>query len=71
MTTGEKLRKLRGKKPRWQVAEEIGISENSLINYELDRRRPSDDVKVWIAEYYGYSVGFLFFDERTIRKGVK
>lgn len=61
LTTGEKLVKLRGKKTKKEVAEAIGVSESSYIKYERDERTPSDSVKQRIADYYGRTVGFIFF----------
>ena len=62
MTTGEKLKKLRGKKTKSEVAEAIGVSESSYIKYERDERNPSDAVKQRIADYYGRKVGNIFFN---------
>jgi putative transcriptional regulator len=62
ITTGEKLRKLRGKKSKAEVAKAIGVSESSYIKYERDERTPSDAIKMKIAALYGRSVGYIFFD---------
>lgn len=61
MTTGEKLRKLRGKKSKEEVAKSLGVSVSSYVKYERDERTPSDAVKLRIANYYGRSVGYIFF----------
>lgn len=61
MTSGEKLRKLRGKKTKAEVAKAIGVSESSYVKYERDERTPSDFVKQKIADYFGRSVGYIFF----------
>jgi transcriptional regulator with XRE-family HTH domain len=58
---GEKMRKLRGKKPRRFVAKEIGVSYSSYMKYERNERTPSDSVKKRIAKFYGVSVESIFF----------
>lgn len=57
----ETLRKLRGNKPRSDVAKAVGISERALQSYELGQRVPSDRVKIKLAEYYKRSVQHIFF----------
>lgn len=59
----EKLRELRGFKPRRIVAQETGISESALANYESGKRVPTDQAKVILARYYKIPVGSLFFEE--------
>lgn len=61
ITTGERLRKLRGSRSQEEVAEAIGISQSALSAYESDVRTPRDPVKVRIAEYYKRSVAYIFF----------
>ena len=61
MTTGEKLRNLRGKTSKRKVAEELGISFSSYVKYERNERIPRDDIKIKIAEYYRTSVQDIFF----------
>ena len=63
VTTGAKLRHLRGSRSAQNIATELGISRAALSNYELDKRRPKDDIKVKIAEFYGVTVSELFFDQ--------
>lgn len=60
-STGDVLRRLRGKKPLEEAAQGIGITPRALKSYELEERRPRDDVKLKIAEYYGRSVKYIFF----------
>ena len=38
------------------VAKELGISKNTIINYELYRRTPSVELAKKIAEIYGMPV---------------
>ena len=58
---GKKLQKLRGDKEQKIVAEAVGISISALSMYESGERVPRDDIKIAIAEYYGTTVGTLFF----------
>ena len=58
---GKKLQYLRGKKELRTVAEAIGISISALSMYESGERIPRDDIKIALAEYYGTTVGALFF----------
>lgn len=62
MSTGAKLRDLRGTKTQQEAADGIGITKSALAMYERDERVPRDEVKVKIAAYYGVSVLFLFFN---------
>ena len=62
MSTGAKLRELRGKKTQQEAAEGIGITKSALAMYERDERVPRDEVKARIADYYGVSILFLFFN---------
>lgn len=61
MTVGEKLRNLRGSKPRNKVAKDLGISYSMYMKLERDERSASDEMKIKIAEYYGKSVEYIFF----------
>lgn len=63
MSTGAKLRALRGNKTQKKVAEDLGITKSALAMYERDERVPRDEIKVRIAAYYGETVQFLFFSE--------
>lgn len=64
---GERLRKLRGYKPRRVVSEETGITERAIACYEMGERLPKDNVKIQLAEYYGTSVEAIFFAHETTR----
>ncbi len=61
MTTGEKLRELRGEDSKETVAKSIGVTVSSWVKYERDERTPRDEVKVKIAEHFGKSVQDIFF----------
>lgn len=60
-TTGQRLRRLRGKRTLREASEGMGIATSTLAMYELDLRRPKDTTKRRIAEYYGRSVNYIFF----------
>ena len=63
MSTGAKLKALRGDKTQKKVAEDLGITKSALAMYERDERIPRDEIKIRIAEYYGETVQFLFFSD--------
>lgn len=60
---GQRLRSLRGEKTLETVAKDTGINRSSLNMYELGERTPRDGIKIILAEYYGVSVGELFFSD--------
>lgn len=63
MGYAEKLRKLRGEKPRADVCKDTGIKLSTLQMYECGERNPKDSVKRILAEYYGKTVQEIFFDD--------
>ena len=66
---GLKLRLLRGDRTLSDVANATGIGISALNNYELGLRMPRDEVKIVLANYYGLSIGELFYpDEITKRE---
>ena len=62
LTVGERLRKLRGNRTKSAVATALGISRSSYVKYERNERNPSDQIKQKIANFYGSTVGAIFFD---------
>lgn len=60
---GERLRRLRGNRRIVDVAKTIGISPSALSMYENTERMPKDDIKIRLANYYGRTVGYIFFDK--------
>lgn len=58
-----KLVLLRGSKTREEVASDLKISCSALGMYEQGNRIPRDEIKIKIANYYGKSVGEIFFNE--------
>ena len=61
MSTGEQIKQLRGSKSQATVAAAIGITKSSYAMYERGERRPRDEVKKRIADYFGKTVEELFF----------
>ena len=61
MTVGERLKFLRGKKTKKQVADAIGVSYSTYVKYERNERKVNDDVKCRIAKLYGRTVQSIFF----------
>ena len=58
---GERLREIRGIRPRTKVADEMGISRSALAKYEAGLRVPRGNVKETIAGYYGKTVEEIFY----------
>lgn len=63
MSSGEKLKCLRGKKSRAEIADQAGISVSSYTKYERNERIPRDEVKIRLAAIFGVSVQSLFFEQ--------
>ncbi len=61
MSYGEKLRALRGNKTQGEIAKDLGITVSSWAMYERNARRPSDEIKIRIANYFGKTVQEIFF----------
>lgn len=61
---GAKLRELRGNTSREEVAKAVNVSVSAIQMYENGARIPRDETKVKLAEYYGCSIGELFFDQK-------
>ncbi len=62
---GETLKRLREKRGKTaaDVAEACGISTSAMLMYENGHRIPRDENKRSLAQYYGLTVGELFFDQ--------
>ena len=61
MSTGNKLRELRGTRTQNDVAEAVGVTKSSYAMYERDERAPRDEVKIRLAKFFGVSIQDLFF----------
>lgn len=60
---GLDLRRLRGDKTQSAVASDLGISVAAVAMYEAGERVPRDELKAAMADYFGRTVGDLFFGE--------
>ena len=58
----EKLKALRGDRPQSEVAKAVGIAASTYSMYENGERNPSDPVKIRIADYFGVTVQYIFFE---------
>lgn len=63
MSAGEKIRQLRGNRSQSVVAEAVGVTKSALAMYERDERRPRDEVKIRIANFFGRSVAEIFYSD--------
>lgn len=63
MSAGEKIRQLRGNRSQSVVAEAVGVTKSALAMYERDERRPRDEVKIRIANFFGCSVAEIFYSD--------
>jgi len=61
MTTGEKLRKLRGNRSQAEIAELLGVSTSAISMYELGERVPRRETMKAISRLFDVSVEELFF----------
>ena len=59
---GNKLIELRGDKTQETVAKDLNLSVSAIGMYERGERIPRDAIKIALAEYYGVSVGEIFFN---------
>lgn len=62
MSSGEKLRNLRGDKSQAQIAHELGVTPSAWAMYERNERTPRDEIKIKIAQYFNKSVQELFYE---------
>lgn len=64
-TTGQRLRRLRGKRTLAEVSQATGLAQSTLSMMERDQRGTGDKNKKKLAEYYGRSVAYIFFSPST------
>lgn len=64
MSVGQILKQLRGNRTQQQVADDIGVSVSAWAMYERDERRPRDEIKVKIAEYFSKPIQVIFFAQQ-------
>ena len=60
---GQRLRAARGSRSTDEIAEALNISRSAVGMYECGARVPRDDIKEKMAEFFGTTVGALFFGE--------
>lgn len=62
---GAKIKRLREEKEmsQEQLAKEIEVAVSTVGMWERCERSPRDDVKKKIADFFGKSVQFIFFDD--------
>ena len=58
---GKRLKRLRGKKSRKEIAAALGVSVSAVSMYELGERVPKDTVKAKYAKLFKKSVEDIFF----------
>ena len=64
-TTGQRLRRLRGKRTLREVSEATGLAQSTLNMYEHDVRTPRDENKRRLAAYYKRTEAYIFFSTGT------
>ena len=60
----KELRKRKGV-TQAEIARALGVPATTYNAWETGQNIPRDDMKVAIAEYYGRTVGFIFFNKIT------
>jgi len=66
-TIGERLKKLRGRRSRADVAHDLGVTPHAVWLWEHGLRTPRDGMKTKLASYYRRSVSGIFYKERNER----
>lgn len=63
----DNLKKLRARKgvTQTEIAKAIGVPVSTYNAYETGQNIPRDEKKKAIAEYYGLTVGYIFFNKIT------
>lgn len=66
MDIGGNIKLLRKEKEvtQMQVAEDLKISKAAIANYELNKRQPSPEMLVKMANYFGVTVDYLLDNEK-------
>lgn len=60
---GTRLKRLRNGRRLREVAEAMGVTLQTICNYESGKRVPNDSMKIKLANYYGKTVQEIFFDK--------
>ncbi len=62
---GSKLRELRGKRSREEIAGAVNVSVSAIAMYENEERSPRDEIKLRLAEFFGKTVQEIFFTQNV------
>lgn len=70
MTLGNRLKKLREKIEMEQkdVADKIGVKNNTLSQYESDKRQPDYDILQKLAKLYNVTIDYLITGDEQINE---
>lgn len=60
---GEMIKEMRGERSQQEIADALGCTKMAISQYETGARIPNDTMKVSIANYFGVTVGSLFFTQ--------
>ncbi len=60
-SAGQILRRLRGENTQQQIADSVGVTVSAWAMYERDERRPRDEVKARIANFFNTTVQAIFY----------
>lgn len=58
---GARLKELRGNRSLDELSELTGIPKSTLWRFETDVTRPSDEMKMKIAQFYGKTIQEIFY----------
>ena len=64
---GSKLRELRGKRSREEIAGAVNVSVSAIAMYENEERSPRDEIKLRLAEFFGETVQEIFFTQNVTK----
>lgn len=64
---GNALRKLKGTRPREEVANAVNVSISAIAMYENEERSPRDEIKLKLANYFGTTVQAIFFTHNVTK----
>jgi len=60
---GRAIKEMRGNRSQQEIADALGCTKMAISQYENGQRMPNDDMKVSIANFFGVTVGSLFFTQ--------
>jgi len=62
LQVGDRLKQLRGDMSQAELAAALGVTRQTISNYEAETRVPPDEIKIKIAKFFGKTVQDIFFD---------